>query len=259
MSSGFADLLRTFKNPRLVLFMAWSDVRARYKRSVLGPFWITISTAIGVVGLGLVWSELFKLDRSVYVPMLSVGLILWQFLSSSIMEASVIYTRQSSLIRNLNLPISFYPSQLLLRQLINLAHTVPLYFLVIWVLDSPLNANALWAIPGLCLVVLNLYWMIMLVGVLGARFRDLEYIVNTIMPLMMFFTPVLYRADALPFSAKLIWLNPLAHMIEIIRDPLLGSEPKPIVVYTNIGLLIFGMAITLFLFNKKRDRVAMWV
>lgn len=259
MSSGLFDLLRTFKNPHLVFFMAWSDVRARYRRSVLGPFWITLSTAIGVIGLGLVWSELFKLERRTYVPMLSIGLILWQFLSSSITEATTVLTKQNNMIRNLNLPISFYPSQLLLRQLINLAHTIPLYFLVVWVLDSPLNATALMAIPGFLLVVLNLFWMVLLIGILGARFRDLEYLISMVMPLLMFFTPVLYRPNALPFSGQLIWLNPLAHLIEIVRYPLLGDMPPVVVFYANIGMLLVGGGLTFLLFNKKRDRVAMWV
>ncbi len=259
MSSGLSDIIRTLRNPRLVFFMAWSDVRARYRRSVLGPFWITLSTAIGVVGLGFIWSELFHQERSTYVPMLSIGLILWQFLSGSLTEATTIYTRQNNMVRNLNLPISFYPAQLLLRQIINLAHMIPLYFLVVWALDSPFNASALWAIPGFVLVVFNLFWIVILVGLLGARFRDLEYLVGMVMPLLLFFTPVLYRANALPISSKLIWANPLAYMIEVVRYPLLGEATPPFVWVANVALFIVGGSLTFILFNKKRDRVAMWV
>ncbi len=259
MSPGLADLLRTIKNPALVFFMAWSDVRARYKRSVLGPLWITLSTAIGVIGLGFIWSELFKMDRQSYVPMLSIGLILWQFISGSITESTTVFTRQANLIRNLDLPISFHPAQLLLRQIINLAHNIPLFFLVVLFLGVPLRPVMLLAIPALLLVFANLFWMVLLVGMLGARFRDLEYLINMMMPLVMFFTPVMYRASALPFSGKILWLNPFAHMIELLRVPLLGDMPSLFLVAANVGLLVVGGGLTLYMFHKKRDRVALWV
>lgn len=259
MAPGLSDLIRTLKNPWLCIYLAWSDIRARYKRSVLGPFWITISTAIGVVGLGFIWSELFHLERKVYVPMLSIGLILWQFISGTITESTSLYVRQAGFIKNLDLPISLYSTQLIVRQLLNLAHTVPLFFLVVLFLGTPMSWSALWAIPGLILVVLNLFWISLLISILGARFRDLEYLINTIMPLLMFFSPVLYRPNALPISGALIWANPLAHLIEIIRYPLLG-EPIPMpVIATNIGILFVGGFITLRLFNAKRNRVALWV
>lgn len=259
MSPGIADLSRMIKNPALLFFMAWSDVRARYKRSVLGPFWITLSTAIGVVGLGFIWSELFHMDRKSYVPMLSVGLILWQFISGSITEATSVFTRQANLIRNLDLPISFHPAQLLLRQIINLAHNIPLFFLVLLVLGVPFSPVMFLAVPCLLLVFANLFWMVLLVGLFGARFRDLEYLINMMMPLVMFFTPVMYRASALPFSGKIIMLNPFAHMIELMRYPLLGELPPHGIVIANFALLLFGGCFTLYMFQKKRDRVAMWV
>ncbi len=259
MSPGLADLIRMLKNPELVLFMAWSDVRARYKRSVLGPFWITLSTAIGAVGLGFIWSELFHLERRTYVPMLTIGLILWQFFSSGITEASGVFIRQASLIKNLDLPISLHAGQLVLRQTINLAHNVPLFFLVVLILGTPMNPVCFLALPALLLVILNLFWIILLIGILGARFRDLEYLIGSIMPLLMFFSPVLYRPNALPFTGKFLWLNPLAHMIEIVRHPLLGEMPPTVSVVGNIVLLLVGGSVTLFLFNKKRNRIALWV
>lgn len=259
MSPGLADIIRTFQMPRLILYMAWSDVRARYKRSVLGPFWITLSTAIGVVGLGFIWSELFRMNRAEFIPMLTVGLVLWQFMSACINESTSVFIRQSNIIRNLNLPIALHPAQLVLRHIINLAHNVPLFFLVALLLGQKFNVHTLWVIPGLLLVIANLYWISMLFGTLGARFRDLEYLISMIMPLLMFLSPVMYRANALPSIGKYMWFNPLASMIEIVRMPLLG-EPTPLLTYgVNIGLLIVGGGLTFLLFRAKRDRIAFWV
>lgn len=260
MPPGITDLLQTFCNLRLVFYMAWSDVRARYKRSVLGPFWMTVSTAIGVVGLGFVWSALFKMDRATYVPSLTIGLILWQFMSSTVSEATSVFIKQSNIIRNLNLPISLHAAQLLLRQLINLAHTAPLFFVVAFVFGTPMSLSSLMALPYFILVVTNIYWMILLVGILGARFRDLEYFIPMVMPLLMFFTPVMYKADALPpMVARFMWTNPFADMIEIVRNPLLGQDVPLHLIKINLAMLLIGGGITLLFFNSKRNRIAFWV
>ena len=259
MPPGLVDLISTFKMPRLIFYMAWSDIRARYKRSVLGPLWITLSTAIGVVGLGFIWSELFKMDRATFIPMLTVGLIFWQFISSCIVESTSVFSRQANIIRNLNLPISLHPAQLVLRQVINLGHNFPLFIIVALALGTKLNWQMAMVIPGLLLVIANLYWMALMLGTLGARFRDLEYLISMVMPLLMFLSPVLYRPNALPSFGKYMWLNPLADMIEIVRYPLLGEATPGFVYIVNIGMLLVGGALTLILFNAKRNRVAFWV
>ncbi len=259
MSPGIADILSTLKMPRLIFYMAWSDIRARYKRSILGPFWITISTAIGVVGLGFIWSELFKMDRSTYIPVLTIGIILWQFISTCIVESTSNFSRQASIIRNLNLPLSLHSAQLILRLLINLAHNIPLFFIVILIVGGKFNLYTLMFFPGFLLVVANLFWISLLISTLGARFRDLEYLLSTIMPLLMFLSPVMYRPNALPFSGKYLWFNPLTDLIEIVRIPLLG-EPAPAFLYAvNICLLLVGGTATAILFNAKRNRIAFWV
>ncbi len=258
-SAGLSDILRTFKMPRLIFYMAWSDVRARYKRSVLGPIWITIGTAIGVVGLGFIWSELFKRDRADFIPMLTVGLVLWQFMSGCVTESTSVFFRQAGIIRNLNLPLSLHPALLVLRLIINLFHNIPLFFIVMYVLGRQMNVNAWMAIPALCLVFANLYWMSLLLGMLGARFRDFEYLVNMIMPILMFLSPVFYQPNALPFSGKYIWFNPFADMIEIIRYPLLGQATPDFLYIINLGMLFVGGGLTVLLFGAKRNRIAFWV
>ena len=259
MLAGVADLVRTFKMPRLILYMAWSDIRARYKRSVLGPFWITVSTAISVVAFGFIWSELLKMDRAVFVPMLTIGLVLWQFMSACVMESSGVFVRQSNIIRNLDLPLAIHPAQLVLRHIINLVHNIPLFFVVAIIMGMSFNAQSLMALPALLIVIANLYWMSLVVGILGARFRDLEYLINMTMPLLMFLSPVFYRPNALPFSGKYIWLNPFADMIEIIRYPLLGEATPDFIYWINLGMLAVGGFLAVLLFNAKRKRIAFWV
>ena len=256
---GIADITRTLRLPQLILYMAWSDVRARYKRSVLGPLWITLGTGISVVAFGYIWSELLKMDRAQFVPILTIGLILWQFISACIVESSSVFIRQGAAIRNLDLPLSLYPAQLVLRHLINLAHNLPLLLLVALIMGVGVTAQTLLAVPAFLLVLANLFWMTLLIGMLGARFRDLEYLISMIMPLIMFLSPVFYRPSALSMNGKYIWFNPFSSFIEIIRYPLLGQAIPDFVVWINLGLLVVGGSITLRLFNAKLKRIAFWI
>jgi len=239
--------------------MALSDVRARYKRSVLGPLWLTLGTAGGSAGLGFIWSELFHVEATTFVPTLTAGLILWQFISGTITEASVLFSRQAAIIRNLNLPLAIHPIQLLLRHLINLAHNAPVFFVVAIALGHPMTLSTWLALPCLVLVALNMLWICLFIGLLGARFRDLEYLVAMVMPLLMFISPVFYRPNYLQFSELIMWFNPFSHFIEIVRDPLLGVAPPWFVIETNLIMLVVGWLVTLWLFNRQHHRIAFWV
>lgn len=261
MAAGpaLADLRRAARLLHVIAFMAAGDLRARYRRSLLGPFWITLGTAAGTVGLGLVWSELLHMDRAVFVPSLTAGLIMWQLLSGCILEATTTYWRQSAVLRNLSVPLSMPPLQMLLKHLINFLHNLPVFVAVVLIFRLPVGWVTLLALPGLLLVALNLLWMALLFAMLGARFRDLEYVIGAAMPLLMFLSPVFYRPSYLPFNGRFVWLNPLSHLIEIVRYPLLGAAPPRFVALTAALMALAGWACTLWLFNAKRNRIAYWL
>jgi lipopolysaccharide transport system permease protein len=261
MAAGpaLADLHRAARLLHVIAFMAAGDLRARYRRSVLGPFWITLGTAAGTLGLGLVWSELLHMDRAVFVPSLTAGLIMWQLLSACILEATTTYWRHGAILRNLSVPLSMPPIQTLLKHLINLLHNLPVFVAVVLIFRLPVGWVTLLALPGLLLVALNLFWMALLFAMLGARYRDLEYVIGAAMPLLMFLSPVFYRPSYLPFNGRFVWLNPLSHLIEIVRYPVLGAAPPGFVVLAACLMALAGWAFTLWLFNAKRDRIAYWL
>lgn len=256
---ALTDLRHAWGLLHVIAFIAASDLRARYRRSVLGPFWMTLGTAAGTLGLGLVWSELLRMERASFVPSLTCGLILWQLLSGCILESTTTYWRQAALIRNLSMPLSMPPIQMVLKHLINFAHNLPVLVVVVLMFDVPVTRYTLLALPCLLLVAANLLWLALLLSMLGARFRDLEYVLGAAMPLLMFLSPVFYRPDYLPFSAEFIWFNPFSHLIELMRYPLLGSAPPGFVVLTNALLCLGGWIATLWLFNAKRNRIAYWI
>lgn len=258
-NSGLADIAEAFRTLPLVMFLAIGDLQARYRRSALGPFWLTLGTALGTAALGLLWSELFKLDRAVFVPALTAGLIMWQLLSGCITEAATTYWRQAALIRNVRVPLAVYPMQMVVKHVINFVHVLPVFIVVAVIFDVPVNQYTALVLPCLALTIANLLWITLLFSMLGARFRDLEYLLVAGMPILMFLSPVFYRPSYLSVAGGLIWFNPFSHFIELVRYPLLGTMPPLFVVGTNCVLLVVGSAVTLLIFNAKRSRIVYWL
>lgn len=241
------------------MYLAWSDTRARYSKSVLGPFWLTFGNLISILGLSIVWSALLKQDMHTFVPTITIGMIVWQLVSGAINDSATTFIRQAPIIRNVYMPTWFFVVRSLTRQVINLLHNLVIVAGVVWYFHLPLTAVSLLAIPGLLLVILNLSWITYVLGLFGARFRDLEYTIASLMPLFFFITPVIFRADKLPISMKIIWLNPLSYFIEVVRAPVFGEIPAAKAYAVMLGLLAFGAIASVLLNRRYSHRLAFWL
>lgn len=257
-SMSFLSFIR--QSWTVALHFAWGDLKARYRRSVLGPLWIVLSTAIGVVGLGVLWSTILKQDRASLIPSLTVGLVVWQFISASVVESTGVFVRQAALIRNINVPFLIFPLQMVLRQLINFLHNTLIIVIVLLIYppDATLG-TVLLALPGLLLVTLHLLWIALFVGILGARFRDLEPLIGAIMPMLFFLSPVIYRPEHLGVDAQILWANPITYLIAVIRDPLQGVVPSWHTYGVTVAMLVVGWTVALWLLNRRKHRIAFWV
>lgn len=256
---GVTDIVQGLKRIGLAFFFAWGDTKARYRRSVLGPFWMVLSTAVSVAGLGFLWSMLLKDDPVKLVPSLTVGLVVWQFISGCILEAPSIFSRNAHFIRNIKIPYFIFPLQLVMRQLINFGHNAVVVVVVVLYFSPVLHLNQLLIIPGLLLVIGNLCWIILLIAMLGSRFRDFEQIIGAIMPLMFFLSPVIYRPSQLSFGQQIVWMNPFSYFITLIRDPISGNIPPLFVYQVSIVALLIGTVFTVYQFGKQRKNISFWV
>ncbi len=243
----------------MILYFAWGDTRARYRRSVLGPFWLVIGTAIGVAGLSFLWTGLLKMDRASFVPTMAIGIVVWQLISGCVTESPSAFTRNAAVMRNLKTPYLIFPLQLLLRQLINFAHNLVVVAVILVIYTPVMGAAQLLVVPGMLLLVGNLFWIAILFGMLGARFRDLEQTIAVLMPMMFFLSPVLYRPNQLGTMEPYAWLNPFSHMISLIRDPIQGIVPDPFVYLVSGGMLVVGWVAALWLYGKRHRRIPFWV
>jgi len=254
------DLVDGFKLWPLWTRLAWSDVRQRYRRSVLGPFWLTISMGVLVGTLGFIYSGLFRIDVANYLPYLTAGFIVWGLIASLINESCQTFTAGEQTIRQIALPYSMYAFRLVTNAYIITAHHLVIFVIVAVAFRVPVGASLLLALLGFGLIALNGMWIALLLGVICARFRDVPQIVASILHLSLFLTPVFWMPEQLPSDrAALVRLNPLHHFLELVRMPLLGTTPPSSTWLVVLGITVGGIIVTSLVFVRCRRRIAYWI
>lgn len=258
---GLSDISEAYLHCYLPLYLAWADIRQRYRRSTLGPFWITISTGVMVACLGLIFGTLFKTPLSEFLPYLSAGLIIWGFLSSTLSEATNVFSSSEAIIKQLPIPLFTHVIRMVARNFYIFLHNLIIIPIVLLCVSRPLTLNVIYLLPGLVLLLVNLLWMSLVLGIICARYRDLAQIVMSILQIFFYVTPIIWMPSSLPERANLMLLepNPFYHLLEVVRAPLMGVAPSAINWILTIALAIFGWISATFFFNKYRSRIAYWL
>ncbi|MBK5965828.1 ABC transporter permease [Thiocystis minor] len=259
IGNALRDIGAGWKRRELWMTLGLHDVRQRYRRSKLGPFWITISMGVMVLALGLLYGQIFGQDIHEYLPFLAAGFVIWGLISTMILDGCQAFIVAEGMIRQLNAPVSIYAYRGLWSVLIAFAHNIWIFVAVALWFSVDLNWNFLWLLPAVVILLINGLWMSLFFGLLSARFRDVPLIIGSIVQVLFFITPVIWRPDMLPGRALLLHLNPFYHMIEIARAPMLGHPPELNNWLVVIGLALLGWAITLFFYSAYRWRIAYWV
>jgi len=239
--------------------MGWYDVRQHYRRSVLGPFWLTLSMAIMVGALGYLYGGLFGHSMRDYLPYLALGLIFWAFIASFMTEGCTVFTAAAPFIHQVNAPLSIYVFRLLWKNLIILAHNALVFVAVAAIFGLWPGATGLLVLPALMLVCVAGTSTSVLLGVLTARFRDIPPIVTSLVQILFFASPILWKPEQVPARAVFVESNPFFHLLSILRQPLLGQLPA-----LNSWLFSLALTLTILLlaglfFARFRPRIAYWV
>jgi ABC-2 type transport system permease protein len=261
------DLTGGWQQRELWGHLGWQDIRQRYRRSLLGPLWITISMAVTAVALGILYAGLFGNPLEEQLPYILVGMIIWGFISGCINEGSEVFVANEGLIKQLPAPLSVHVYRLVWRQLLFLAHNLVVYVIMIVVFPQPLKWTDLAVVPAIGLLVLNGTWVALLSGIISTRFRDLTPITQSIVQLMFFMTPIVWIYDdllnspnpAIAERARIAEFNPFLHFVEIVRAPLLGYDQQWRHWAVVLAITVVGWAMTLVVMRRYRGRVAYWV
>jgi ABC-2 type transport system permease protein len=258
------DLTNGLERRQLWLHLGWQDIKQRYRRSVLGPIWITIATGTTAVAMGGLYSKLFHLKLSDHLPYVTLGLIIWGLISASILEGSEVFVANEGLIKQLPTALSVHVYRLVWRQLILFAHNIVIYVVIAIIYPKPWSWADLSVIPALALIMLNCIWVALVFGIVGTRFRDIGPLLNSVVQLLFFMTPIIWNDQTLNAQGagrwgKIVELNPLLHYLDIVRAPLLGAEQQLRHWVVVLVLTAIGWVLAAFALRQYRSRVPYWV
>lgn len=256
---AWRDLADGFARVWMWSALALQDIRLRYRGSMLGPFWLTISTLVMVVGMGVIYAQLFHQEPSTYLPFLTVGLIVWQLLNGMILEGCDTFLREAAVIQQVPIPFSIHVYRNVCRNFIVLAHNLVIVPLGLVIFSIPIGWDALAIIPGLVLIAINGVWIGLLLGMVSTRFRDVPPIVASFLQVLFFMTPIIWPPELLGQWHPIATFNPFFAAIDVVRAPLIGVPTAPSSWIMLVGVTVLGCGIAFAAFARFRSRIAYWI
>lgn len=239
--------------------LGWLEIKQRYRRSILGPFWLTISTGAMIGGMGPLYGRLFGLDLATYFPYLAVSFIVWLFIASVVNDACMVFISSEGFIKQMKVPLTVFVLRMVWKNLIIFGHNVIIAALVLLFWPPALSAQMLLIPLGVLMVAINSIWLGALLGLLCARFRDIPQIVGSLVQVAFFLTPVMWKPEMLKSSQWAATWNPFYHFLEVIRGPLVAGATNWSSWLVVFGITVLGYAVTLLFFARYRARIAYWV
>jgi homopolymeric O-antigen transport system permease protein len=214
-----------------------SDLRARYRGSLLGLGWSLLNPIAMTVILCTVFHRVFHADVAHYVPFLLTGLAAWQFLAAVTMQGCTCFQQAEPYIRQFPAPLVIYPLRTTLGAMIHFLVALAVVIVVACVVRGPGILVAVWClVPALVLLLILGLSIAVLTGLSNTFFRDTRHLCEVGLPLCFYASPIMYEAKILHESrfAFLAEYNPLGAILQLLRDPIVeGHMPS---------LATFGLA-----------------
>ena len=254
------DITRSLQDWRIWFSLAWFDVQQYYRRSVLGPFWFTISTCVVVLVMAVVMGGLFGSPIKRYLPFITISLMLWNLTNSMVQGGSQCYISAGPTILQFERPLTAYYLKLVFYEIIVFAHVIGVFFVVALIFGIRPGMNTLIGLLALPIFLLNIAWMGLFSAIFAARFRDVPPMLQNLFTALFWLSPILYRPSQMPETLQIfLQFNPLTHLLAIVRDPLLNQPINPWNWVVALTLLVLGWALTFAVFARFRGRVAYWL
>lgn len=258
-SLAVGDVWRGLKSVYIWPMLGWQDIKQRYRRSVIGPFWLTISYGAMIFGMGPLYGRLLQQDISQYFPYLAVSFVVWTLLSGIIVDSCNAFIGAEGYIKEIKLPLTVHVLRVVWKNVLICAHNFVIVLVVMFFYPPSFSWSILLIPLGILIIAINGVWVGLLFGLLCARFRDVPQLITSLVQIAFFLTPVMWRSNMLGRKEWVVQLNPLTHFLDVVRTPLLGGQISTISWYVVIAIALVGFPLTLMLFGRCRARIAYWV
>lgn len=256
-----SDLVAAFRKPGIWVYSAWITFLLRYRKTFLGPLWIIAGPAMFIIVLGTLFGNVMGHDAKDFVPHLAVGLVFWGYLMSIASAAPRIYLQhRASLLQgrvnHMNLVL-----RTIFSSFVVFIHQAVIILAVLLIYRIAPTASFLYIVPAVLLAFLHSIWVIVVLGILGARYRDLSEIVEMVMRIAFLATPIIWKVGEQGRGSVVgvyLILNPFYHVLEPMRGAILGTPIAPESWAISILIAVVGLGIAELLYRKYRHLVVLW-
>lgn len=260
IDDAVADIFGGLLEWRLWHLLAWQEIKSSYRRSILGTWWIVLSMFLQILTMGFVMTYLFGISIEKHLPYLAAGMIIWGgIIAGIIQEGSGVYVGSAPYILQVKRPKSVYLFKMIWINLIKTAHNLSIYVLLAVIFNVVPTGNSFLLIITIPLSIISVAWIALFLAVLSARFRDVPVMVGSLMGVLFWLTPILYRPEMLGSKRFIVDFNPLSHVLELLRAPLMGGAPTVTNWLVVIGFSVVGWIFTLLFFARFRARIPYWL
>ncbi|MEK7587836.1 MAG: ABC transporter permease [Patescibacteria group bacterium] len=241
--------------------MTEKELRARYKHTVFGFFWLVANPLLQMLVIGFVFTFLLAQPVKNYYFFLFIGLLVWNFFSLSLSKAtpSIVYER--SLIKKARFPHAVIPISIILSNFIHfflafLLYLIPVLFLgtISWI-SIPL------VLASFILLLTFTVGLSLLTTSLNVRFRDVSFFVSALLIIWFYATPIMYALTMIPRHLLWLWrFNPLTSMLQLLQQALLGLPgPGPGMLLSNIGVIVLITILGITVFQRESKNFDDWL
>jgi ABC-type polysaccharide/polyol phosphate export permease len=255
------DLREGLRRWRNWSYLAVENVKNRYRRTVLGPWWLTLQMGIYIVGISVVFGHLLHAGIRSFLPYVALGFIAFALLSGLMRAGAEVFINGSSTLKSTRQPLSSLVLRDVAIEFIHFAHNIVLYVVFVAAGLVPLSPKMAIALPIVALIAVNGLFLGLWLGATVARFRDVQPFVNSVLSVIVFFSPVFYHLDDLSSgvrNALLAW-NPFTYLICAFRAPLIGEPLSPSFYIGTAVVTVINVALGLVVFTRVRSRLPYWV
>lgn len=257
---ALADIYDGLKQWRIWLLLAWQDIQLRYRRSTLGPFWITLSMAVTIYTMGLLYGRLFKMDLSQYYPFLAVGILGWSLISALLTEGASIFVESEQFIKQVKQPYSVFVFRTVTKCFMIFFHHIIVLIPIILFFKVKINFYSLFIFISLAILWLNGICYGVILAILGTRFRDIVQLIVSLVQVAFFLTPIIWSPTILPEQYQyIVKYNPFAQFMALIREPFLGSLPSSYTLCSTLFITLVGLVVAFMIFSRYRARITYWL
>jgi len=244
----------------LLKLLVKKEITLRYKRTYLGFLWSLLNPLLTSLVLFVAFSVFMRFEVENFILFLLAALFPWTWFSASVAMSSNTFIGNVSLIKKVIFPKHFLLLATIIAQLVNFIFSLPVLIVLTYYYGSTPSLNWLIGIPVLVIVqFIIIYGLSLIISIANAFFRDLEYLVNVLISLLFWMTPIVYPLEAVPEEIRLfLVMNPVTYLMQAWRDLFLNNilnwQYIFVSMITAVVVLLTGILVFKKL-DKKLDEV----